>query len=113
MKRVLILATALLALVITIVACGGDTEVTREVPVTQEVEVTRVVEVTPTVAVVSPQQVVDAYVQALNAGDVEALAALWAKEGTFTFGPFPDGSSETENGLASDIRDLAANPNSL
>ena len=52
---------------------------------------------------------VDAYVQAINAGDAQALATLWAKDGTFTFGPFPDGSSETENGLASDIEDLDGN----
>ena len=47
--------------------------------------------------------------RAISSGDVQALANLWAKDGTFTFGPFPDGSFETENGLVSDIEDLGEN----
>ncbi len=47
MKRILILVSALLALVVTLVACGDDTLVTRELEVTREVEVTRVVTATP------------------------------------------------------------------
>ena len=139
MKRLFTVIAASAALVILLAACGDGATATPRVEqvvvtatpgptatptvIERIVEVTpilgptatptiieRIVEVTPTPTVLTTQQVVDSYVRALNSGDVPALANLWAKDGTFTFGPLPDGSSETENGLVSDIQDLEGNP---
>ncbi len=68
MKRFYFLVSLLIGLIITITACGGQTEV--------------IVVATPTPAPPpAPAEVADALVTALNAGDITALAALYTDDG--------------------------------
>lgn len=105
----MVLVSAMTALMFLVAACGDGATATPGPTATPTV-IETIVEVTPTPTVLSTQQVVDSYVRAINAEDVPALVNLWALDGTFTFGPLPDGSSETENGLASDLQDIGRNP---
>ena len=61
-----------------------------------------------------PLAVADAYAAAFNAGDINALVALWADDAVFSFGPFgPGGEFETSTGkaevLKEDLESIADN----
>ncbi len=101
MKRFYFLVALLIGLIVAITACGGQTEV--------------VVVATPTPTTPpAPAEVVDAYVEALNAGDIAALAAVYTEDAVFSFGPVsPEGGFETLTGnaavLSDDLESIANN----
>ncbi len=101
MKRFYFLVSLLIGLIITIIACGGQTEV--------------IVVATPTPGPPpAPAEMADALVTALNAGDITALAALYTDDAVFSFGPMsPEGGFETLTGkaavLADDLESIANN----
>ena len=62
----------------------------------------------------APLALADAYAAALNAGDVDALVAIWADDAIFSFGPFgPAGEFQTRTSkaevLQSDLDSIADN----
>jgi len=101
MKRFYFLVSLLIGLIVAITACGGQTEV--------------IVVATPTPTTPpAPAEVVDAYVEALNAGDIAALAAVYTEDAVFSFGPVsPEGGFETLTGnaavLSDDLESIANN----
>lgn len=83
---------ALLVLTLTLFAACGDGATATPTPL-------------------GPLALTERYIEAYNAGDIATLTQLWAPNGTFTFGPFPPGDFETDNGLANDISEIADNGN--
>ncbi len=101
MKRFYFLVALLIGLIVAITACGGQTEV--------------IVVVTPTPAPPpAPAEVVDAYLEAFNAADIAALAAIYTDDVVLSVGPLPpEGTFETITGkaalLVDDAEDIAKN----
>ena len=77
----------LFALGLVVAACTTEVEVVREVEVTREVQVATEAQLVVTPA--DPLDVVQGYMAALNAGDLDTIVGLYADDIVFTIGPFP------------------------